>query len=235
MKKHYFLLLLWMISLHSQAQKPADWVSLFNGENLAGWSVVGDSATFTVEDGAIRMHRRANTREHTFLKTNKKYRDFILELECRQEQQFQYGVLVRAVPAPDTAHLRLYGYQLKFDHNKNRRWTGAIFDDFGNTWQWLSTLADNPKAQNALKEAGQWDHYRFELLGDTIKTWVNGVEATRLVNTKYPAGYIALKIHSLGNNPSAEKPTAWLRNVRIVTKNPGRYARAMAIPAWVAE
>lgn len=235
MQKFYVLLLLSIFSRYAQAQKPEDWASLFNGKSLAGWSVVGDSATFTVEEGAIRMHRKANTREHTFLRTNKKYRDFILELECKQEHQFQYGILVRAVPAPDTAHVRLYGYQLKFDQNINRRWTGAIFDDFGNTWRWLSTLSDNPKAQNALKESGQWDHYRFELLGDTVKVWVNGVAASHLVNKKYQTGYIALKIHSLGDNPSLEKPTAWVRNIRIVTKNPGRFSRAVPIPALVVE
>lgn len=218
MKKVTALFLLFSFCQNAQAQKPEEWTSLFNGKDLAGWSVVGDSATFTVEEGAIRMHRKANTREHTFLRTNKKYGDFTLELECKQEQQFQYGILVRAIPAPDTANVRLYGYQLKFDQNKNRRWTGAIFDDFGNTWQWLSTLTDNPEAQNALKEAGQWDHYRFELLGDTIKVWVNGVEASNLVNTKYQEGYIALKIHSLGNNPALEKPTAWVRNIRIIEK-----------------
>ncbi len=218
MKKCFVLLLLFILCQNAQAQESGGWVSLFNGKNLAGWSVVGDSATFTVEEGAIRMHRKANTREHTFLRTDKKYRDFILELECKQEERFQYGILVRAIPAPDTAHVRLYGYQLKFDQNKNRRWTGAIFDDFGNTWQWLSTLTDNPEAQNALKEAGQWDHYRFELLDDTIKVWVNGVAASNLVNGKYQEGYIALKIHSLGNNPALEKPTAWVRNIRIIEK-----------------
>ncbi len=175
------------------------------------------------------MHRKANTREHTFLRTNKKYRDFILELECRRDEQFQYGILVRAVPAPDTAHVRLYGYQVKVDHNANRRWTGAIFDDYGNTWRWLSTLSDNPEAQNALKEAGLWDHYRIELIGNHLKVWVNGVAATNLISEKYRKGYIALKIHFLGDNVALEKPTAWVRNIRIITRNPGEYSRPMEI------
>ncbi|WP_373511883.1 DUF1080 domain-containing protein [Persicitalea sp.] len=211
------------------------WQPLFNGKNLDGWSVVGDSATFTVEEGAIRLHRKANTPEHTFLRTDKKYRDFILEMECRRDEQFYYGILVRAVPAPDTAHARLYGYQVKVDHQKDRRWTGAIFDDYGNTWRWLSTLSDNPKAQNALKEAGLWDHYRFELIGDHIKVWVNGVDASSLVNTKYKKGYIALKIHFLGDNVALEKPTAWVRNIRIITKHPARYTKAIDIQKTVVE
>jgi hypothetical protein len=211
------------------------WQPLFNGKNLNGWSKVGDSATFTVEERAIRLQRKANTREHTFLRTDRKCRDFILELECQRDEQFQYGILVRAILAPDTAHVRLYGYQVKVDHNKSRRWTGAIFDDYGNTWQWLSTLSNNPKAQNALKEAGLWDHYRFELIGDTVKVWVNGVAASNFINKKYREGYIALKIHFLGDNIALEKPTARIRNIRIITKNPERFSRPMDIPLLVVE
>jgi hypothetical protein len=215
MKKLRPVLILLLLSHGSICQS---WQALFNGRNLDGWSVVGDSATFTVEDGAIRMHRKANTREHTFLRTDKMYRDFIVELECKRDEEFQYGILVRATPAPDMAHVRLYGYQVKVDHNKNRRWTGAIFDDFGNTWQWLSTLTDNPEAQNALKAAGLWDHYRFELVGDRVKVWLNGVLTANVINSQYKEGYIALKIHFLGDNPALEKPTAQVRNIRVSEK-----------------
>lgn len=214
MKKQKLALILLLLLSHGGFCQ--SWQSLFNGRNLEGWSIVGDSATFTVEEGAIRLHRKANTREHTFLRTDKKYRDFILELECKRDEQFQYGILVRATPAPDTAHVRLYGYQVKVDHNKSRRWTGAIYDDYGNTWQWLSTLADNPAAQNALQAAGLWDHYRFELVGDRIKVWLNGVPTSNILHNKYKEGYIALKIHFLGDNPALEKPRAWVRNIRII-------------------
>ncbi len=233
-KKQNCLLLIFL--LLANAGFCQSWDTLFNGQNLDGWSKMGDSATFTVEAGAIRMHRKANTREHTFLRTDKQYRDFILELECKRDEAFNYGILLRAIPAPDTAHVRLYGYQVKVDHNKKRRWTGAIFDDYGNTWQWLSTLSDNPKAQNALKEAGQWDHYRFEVIGDTVKVWLNGVAASHLANTKYQEGYIALKIHFLNDdNASLEKPTAWVRNIRIITKHPERFSTTMDIPPVVVE
>lgn len=209
------------------------WKPLFNGKNLDGWTKTGDSAFFIVEEGAIRLHRKANTQEHTFLRTNKMYRDFILELDCKRDPAFQYGILVRAVPAPDTAHVRLYGYQVKIDHDSKRNWTGGIFDDFGNTWRWLYPLTGNTKAQNALKPPGQWDHYRFELIGETIKVWVNDVPATHLLNGKYREGYIALKIHFLGDNAALESPAAWVKNIRIINQDPARFGQEMAIPLCV--
>ena len=43
----------------------------------------------------------------------------------------------------------------------------------------------------------------------------------------YAKGYIALKIHSLGNNPEKEVAVVHYRNFRILTKDPARYSRDM--------
>jgi hypothetical protein len=60
------------------AQAPApppgeDWVSLFNGRDLAGWVEVGKEK-WTVEEGVI--HGQALTTEYGYLKTAKLYKDF---------------------------------------------------------------------------------------------------------------------------------------------------------------
>jgi len=148
MKTTTLIVLLWWINPQLYAQH---WVSLFDGKDLKGWIKMGDSALFEVKDSSIVLHQKANTKEHSFLRTRKQYRNFILELDAKREEGFHYGILVRAIPTPDTAHVRLYGYQVKVDHDKKRRWTGGVFDDFGNTWKWISVLTDNPKAQYALK------------------------------------------------------------------------------------
>jgi hypothetical protein len=186
---------------------------------LQDWQKVGGDAPFEVKDNCIELHQKANSKEHTFLRTDKKYKDFILELECKRDAQFYYGILFRAVDAPDTAHVRLYGYQVKIDHDKSRKWTGAIFDDFGNTWKWLTTLKDDTTAQNALKNAGEWDKYKIEAFGNTIKVWLNGTQTATLTNDKYSEGYIALKIHFLGNRPENEKYSAQINNIKIFTND----------------
>lgn len=203
---------------------------LFNGKDFQGWKNVGDNAPFVIADSAIVLHQKANTKEHSFLRTHKKYKDFILEMTCKRDPLFYYGILFRAIDAPDTAHVRLYGYQVKIDHDKKRRWTGGIFDDFGNTWRWLSNLEGNDAGQSALKNAGEWDAWRIEVLGNHIKVWLNGVPVSNLVNDKYKEGYIAMKIHFLGNKPENEQYAAYIKNIRIQTKNVGKYAQKIDLP-----
>jgi hypothetical protein len=208
------LMLFWPDPAYNQASRH----SIFNGKDLAGWTKVGE-APFDVLDHSIVLHQKAYTKEHSFLRTNKKYRNFILELDARRDSLFYYGILFRAIKAPDTAHVRLYGYQIKVDHIPTRRWTGGIYDDFGNTWNWLYPLTDNIPAQNALKPPGAWDHYKIEALGDRIRTWVNGVPAADLINRKYRKGYIALKIHQLGGNKAMELHTGWIKDLTITTRS----------------
>ncbi len=203
-------------------QTTTAWHQLFNGKDLDGFAKIGGEGKVRVEDGNIVLNRTANTEEHTFLRTDKIYKDFILELDAKRDPSFNYGILFRAINAPDTAHVRLYGYQVKIDHT-NRHWTGAIFDDFGTTWDWLSNLKNNPAAQKAEKPTGEWNHWRFEIVGNNIKVWLNGVLTTNIKNLKYTEGYIALKIHFLGNNPSMEKPSAWFKNIQIIDSNVGAY------------
>lgn len=199
-------------------QTTAAWQQLFNGKDLTRFSTIGGAGKISVQDGAIVLNRTANTKEHTFLRTDKAYKDFILELDAKRDPSFNYGILFRAMKAADTASVRLYGYQVKIDHT-SRHWTGAIFDDFGTTWNWISNLENNPIAQNAEKPTGEWNHWRIEAVGTNIKVWLNGVLTTNINNSKYKEGCVALKIHFLGNNPAMEKPTAWFKNIQIIDKN----------------
>jgi hypothetical protein len=212
--------------LHGQE---APWVSLFNGTDFDGWKIVArsDPAPAIVEDGAMVLRQRINTPEHTFVASEKTYRDFILELDLKDDPRFNSGILLRCVETPPDAKVRLHGYQVKID-NTSRSWTGGIFDDFGAGWTWMFDLADDPKAQAAFK-LGEWSHFRIECLGSSIKVWVNGVPTSHLVDRKYSEGYIAFKIHGLGNKPEATRQAIRLKNIRIITDQPDRYAEPMEL------
>jgi hypothetical protein len=208
----------------------APWVSLFNGRDLSGWKIVAltNPAPVVVEEGAMVLRQRINTVEHTFVASEGEYDDFILELEVKDDPGFNSGILLRCVKAPPDAKVRLNGYQVKID-NTPRAWTGGIFDDFGDSWRWLHDLADNERGRAAFK-LGEWAHFRIECLGPTIKVWVNGVPTCHLVDEKYRKGSIAFKIHSVGNNPKATENAIRLKNIRIITQQPERYALPMELP-----
>lgn len=207
------------------------WKSLFNSTDLDGWKIVArsDPAPAVVEEGVMVLRQRINTAEHTFVTSEKKYGDFILELDLKDDPRFNSGILLRCVDALPGSHVRLNGYQVKID-NTARSWTGGIFDDFGAGWTWMFDLADDPNARAAFK-LGEWSHFRIECLGPTIKVWVNDVPTCHLVDRKYSEGYIAFKIHALGNHPAATEHAIRLKNIRIITDDPDRYAKPMQLAA----
>lgn len=227
----FTLLTLSILLPNAQAQPEKAWKTIFNGKTFKGWSIIGGNGKVAIEDNAFVLHMTANTKEHTFTRTNKKYKNFIFEVDCKRDPGFFYGILFRAQDAPDTADVRLFGYQVKVDHDPKRNWTGGIFDDFGTSWNWLYTLKEDQRAQKAVKPAGEWDHYRIEAIGKHIKVWVNDIPTSNMINAKYGKGYLAFKIHFLGNEPDKEQATAWIKNVRVITRNARKYARPMDIPA----
>jgi hypothetical protein len=220
----------WCLGAAESKSGAAPWVSLFNGRDLTGWRIVAlaDPAPAVVEDGAMVLRQRLNTKEHTFVTSEREYGDFILELDLKDDPDFNSGILLRCVTAPADAAVRLNGYQVKID-NTPRAWTGGVFDDFGDSWTWLHDLADNARGRAAFK-LGEWARFRIECNGSVIKVWVNGVPTCHLVDEKYRQGSIAFKIHSVGNNPKAIQNAIRLKNIRIITEQPGRYAQPMELP-----
>jgi len=205
------------------------WVSLFNGRDLTGWKIVAltNPAPVVVEDGAMVLRQRINTKEHTFIASEREYDNFILELDLKDDPGFNSGILLRCVAASADAKVRLNGYQVKIDDTP-RAWTGGVFDDFGDSWKWLHDLADNEPGRAAFNP-GEWAHFRIECIGHSIKVWVNGVPTCHLADQNYQKGSIAFKIHSLGNNPKAAQRAIRLKNIRILTEHPERYAQPMEL------
>lgn len=216
-------LMLSLLSAFQSIDSDEPWVTIFNGKDFSGWSIVGSFGKATIEKGVIITNMVSNTPEHTFIRTNKKYKDFILESDCKVDGNIHSGFLLRCVKTTDTAKVSLYGYQVKLDPNV-RKWSGGVFDDYGKSFKWWYTLADDARAREAFK-MNEWNHFRMEVIGNSIKVWVNDIPTCNLINSKYSKGYIALKIHSLGNNPEREKATVCFKNIRIITKSPKKYAR----------
>jgi len=217
-----FLLSGSFLTLTYGQQENPPWKYLFDGKNLNSFDITGDRGKVWVENGEIICHMVCNTTQHTFVKTRKTYDNFILEAECKDEGDFHTGILFRCIDAPDTATVSIYGYQVKIDPTP-RKWTGGVFDDFGKTWKWMYDLSGDAKAREAFK-MNEWNLFRIEAIGPSIKVWVNGIPTVNMINTKYTKGKIALKIHSMGNLPEKEKILVHYRNIKIITKNPEKYA-----------
>ncbi|WP_372937931.1 DUF1080 domain-containing protein [Seonamhaeicola sp.] len=221
------ILLVALISLlYSCNQVPKDdtpWKSLFNGETLDGWNQKGGEAKYTVKDGAIVGSTVHNT-PNSFLTTNEIYSNFILELDFKVDSSMNSGIQIRSNSFPYYRNGRVHGYQVEIDPS-DRAWSAGIYDEARRGW--LNTLENNPEAQKAFKQ-NEWNHYRIEAIGDTIKTWVNDVPAAHLIDDKTTSGFICLQVHSIKEDKKEGTEIAW-KNIKILTDSLSKYSKKTPI------
>ena len=109
---------------------------------------------------------------------------------------------------------RVHGYQMEIDPS-DRAWSGGIYDEARRDW--LYTLENNIAAKSAFKH-NDWNHYRIECIGNSMRTWVNGVACAHLIDDMTPKGFIALQVHAVSNPENVGEEIRW-KNIRIQTKN----------------
>ena len=195
------------------------WVNLIQNESLEGWNIKGGNATYEVEEGVITGTTAANT-PNTFLTTNEMYGDFIFEIDFKVDSTMNSGIQIRSNSLPYYQNGRVHGYQVEIDPSK-RAWSGGIYDE--GRRKWLNTLENNSEAQKSFKQ-NEWNHYRVEAIADTIKTWINGVPASYLIDDKTASGFIGLQVHSIGKNKEKLGKQVMWKNAKILTENLEKYA-----------
>ncbi|MGB5460266.1 MAG: DUF1080 domain-containing protein [Eudoraea sp.] len=195
------------------------WTPLFDGETLNGWTIKGGEAHYTVRDEII-VGSTVHDTPNTFLTTDGMYGDFILELEYKVDSTMNSGIQIRSNSFPHYRNGRVHGYQIEIDPS-DRAWSAGIYDEARRGW--LNTMDNNPKAQQAFKQ-NDWNHYRIEAIGDTLKTWINDVPAAYLIDDKTSNGFIGLQVHSIGKDQKEGTEIQW-KNIRILTDSLAKYAR----------
>jgi len=103
----------------------------------------------------------------------------------------------------------------------DRAWSGGIYDE--GRMGWLNNLLHDENARKAIK-LDDWNHFRVEAIGNSIKTWVNGVPCANLIDEQSTSGFIGLQVHGVYKAEDAGKEIIW-RNIRIITKNPKKFRK----------
>ncbi|MBM3414260.1 MAG: DUF1080 domain-containing protein [Bacteroidetes bacterium] len=198
------------------------WTYLFNGKDLKGWKQLNGNAIYKIENGELVGVTVQNT-PNSFLATEKTFTDFIFEVDLKVSNQMNSGIQFRSelkdnndkceVTDKKTPN-RVHGYQMEIDPS-TRAWSGGIFDEARRGW--LYSLENNPAAKSAFKY-NQWNRYRIECIGNSIRTWVNGVAAAHIIDNATPEGFIALQVHQINNPADAGHEIRW-KNIRIQTEN----------------
>lgn len=186
------------------------WTSLFNGQDIQGWTNPYEWGRAWVEEGEIRLQAD----KKFFLVTKKTYRDFIFEGEVKMpEGQSNSGFMVRCHQGPN----KVWGYQAEVDPSE-RQWSGGLYDEARRGW--LHPRSNDPNSAKAFVAATKgafkrydWNHYRIHCVGPSIRIYLNGVLATDYIDSTDREGYIAIQHHG-------EKGKIYcFRNLRIKELN----------------
>ena len=173
--------------------------SLFNGKDLAGWTIyTGDStidpdAFFYVKDGVIETVGVPNG----YLRTIKEYSNYKLHVEWRYpEEPVNSGIFVHT-SGPDAIFPNHFQGQLKHKHAGNFIVQGVGLNATVRDSVYYSTPKDKPDVpkENPSNEkpAGEWNSFDIICKGDTIDLIVNGLHQNTATNCSITKGGIGLQ------------------------------------------
>ena len=165
----------------------AQTVSLFNGENLDGWKIYGTEKWY-VEEGLLICESGPEA-GYGYLATDKHYKNFILELDFKQEADGNSGVFIRSTVDGTTVS----GWQVEVA--PPGYFTGGVYESYGRHW-----LAKPELEKDKVLEFGEWNHMKIKVDGDNITSWLNGTEMISLKDEIIGngEGSILLQIHDGG-------------------------------------
>jgi len=213
MKKYFLSILSTILLLFCCSLAQAQWKDLFNGLDLKGWTKKNGNAEYKIINQTIVGVSQLST-PNSFLCTEETYGDFVLELELKVEAGLNSGIQIRSISDPNFQAGKVHGYQVEIDPG-DRAWSGGIFDEGRNGW--LYPLSINQKGRTAFR-MGQWNKYHIEAIGNSIKTWVNGIPCTNLLDPQTARGFIALQVHQIKRVDQVGLTVQW-KNIKIATEN----------------
>lgn len=217
-----------LLAFHPRCAGQEKWIKLFDGSSLDGWTQHSGSAKYWVEDGSIVGQAVPNS-PNSFLCTQREFSDFILEFEVYLEDpELNSGVQFRSLIAEQEQLFwfrnqqgeyqpqripadRVYGYQVEIATEEGGA-SGGVYDEARRAMMpWWPEKGS--KESKAFKN-DQWNSYRVECTGDTIKTMINGIVVSAFRDALSLKGIIGLQVHDVGADPTPYK-VRW-RNIRIM-------------------
>jgi len=202
-----------------------DWITLFDGKTLNGWSQRNGYATYRVEDGTI-LGRTSPGSPNSFLCTTTNFGDFELEFEVKVDDGLNSGVMIRSSQKPESTGSgnnaragRVYGPQVEIESSgPDGAESGYVYGEAtGRGWL---TPEDKLIPHKTMRD-GEWNSYRIVAKGVRIQTWINGKAIEDISDEEifetHPGGFIGLQVHGIRQGTGPYE-VAW-RNIRVKPLN----------------
>jgi Domain of Unknown Function (DUF1080) len=201
-----YLVMIFMVALvpilivKTTPAEDAKAVPMFNGKDLTGWVNVNCAPnTFFVKDDCIVT----NGKPTGFLRTDKHYENFILEMDWMHTNVKDVGnsglfVWGDPLPAVGTGYTR--GIEVQVLVNFEVDWATSHGDLFSIWGAKCKPDRPHPKgyerclpSERRAKGGGEWNHYKVIANDGTIKLEVNGKEVSGVSACNPRKGYLALE------------------------------------------
>ena len=179
------------------------WLELFNGEDLSGWEANAHPESFSVADGAIKVHGQ-NGMAHLFYVGDTgedvAFRNFELVAVVRSEPNSNSGIFFHTSRDVRDGKYLDKGYEVQLNSADNeKRKTGSLYD--------IADVAVSPVDET------EWFEIRFRVEGKRIQVWTDGEQVIDYTEPDHPerkpsrakrlidpqGGAIALQAHDPGS------------------------------------
>jgi len=182
-----FFLALGTLMFGATAGAKAGPETLFNGRNLTGWVVMHDG-DWRVEEGVLIGSHGTNwstnpEKSGSWLRTEKQYSDFTLELEYVINEGGNSGIFIRSALEKNPAFTG-HECQILADHGSppTKHGTGSLYDVVA-------------PAKNMAKPADEWNQVKIVTKGRRIQITLNGEPIIDYETDRLARGYLGLQNH----------------------------------------
>ncbi len=164
----------------------ASWHELFNA-NLS--NAIFPEGIWSYENGEF------TATEDQFLWTEKDYDNFTIDLEFKNADGTNSGVVVYCSKLEDWIPNSVE-VQIADDHNE--KWASSP-----KSWQCGAIFGRKPATKSVVKKPGEWNRYTITCIDNMIYVLLNGEQVNQIDLTKYTDAKV---------NPDRSKAPEWLSN-----------------------
>jgi hypothetical protein len=201
MKTTFFMVLVMLAT--NIAYGADDFKPMFNGKDLTGWKTTGnwvveDEKTVTLKP---RPGEKGWQRYDAYIMTERKYKDFVLDLEFKIEKTGNSGVFFKVADPLDPVE---QGIEVQILDTHGLEKPGH--HDCG------GVIRTSAPSKNMVKPAGEWNRYIITCRGHHLTVVLNGEKIQDLqlneseMKDRPMEGYIGFQ---------DEAKRVWYRNVKI--------------------
>lgn len=200
------------------AGEPTEWVSMFNGKTLEGWTQKNGYAVFESRNGFISGISRKGS-PISYLCTVEEYEDFELELEVRISGKTVSGVQIRSHAGTEDGQSiyntgPVHGPQVRIARGGATGGNAGYLYYESRDARWMTP--ESRRVPHKHFEDREWNRIRIVANGPRVQTFVNGQKIDDLTDEAifeiHPKGFLGLQVVPVDDD---SLPLMMWRNLRI--------------------